>query len=252
MRAMRVLRPRGPHKYLKLMFMCIGIITVTAFAVHYITTHNLGNSFLVRKFSQNLQVSTLPSGEISVSVPPDKIPQTQASRMSAPVAALLPSHWSEDPQPRYSTGDAVIVPVNERGVIIHRAIGFLSRWETFRPWSEATYNTWRRGIALYLDPAGADDIINRVGSYQPPTICPEDTCPVGSAWEGSDPTTIEIRAYDPNAGTAYMTVDGYVKYKPSLGGASTSFERQYGLLMTKMDGRWLISRAVADTISPTG
>lgn len=248
MRAMRVLRPQGPHRYVKLFFLCIGIITVTALAVHYITTHNIGNSFLVRKFSENVQVQTLPSGEIDVTVPPDKLPKTQSDRMNAPIAALLPGHWSEDPQARYSSGDAVIVPVSQRGAIITRAIGFLSHWETFRPWSKTTYSQWRRSIAPYLDPAGAADILGRTGSYQPPTICPKDTCPVGSSWQGADPTTIEIRAYDPNAGTAYLTVDGYVNYKPSLGGKAVQFERQYALLLRTLGGRWLVSRAVADTL----
>lgn len=242
--------PYAARRYLRLIVKCgLGILAAVLLS-HWLSHHHTVEHFAASRLANGMHVDKLANGQVRLTVPPNKIPQSETDRLTAPISSLLPSHWESDPQTRLSTGDAVPVSLADRGQILTTAVHFLSHWETFRPWSKATYNRWRRGIEPFLAAIGADSIVSRTDSYQPETICPQPSCPTGSTWVGPDPSTIEIRAYDQAAGTAYLTLNGTVVYKSSFGGGRPEhYERQYGLLLDKNTGSWKVSRAAADTVS---
>lgn len=242
--------PYGVRRYVRLLVKCGLAVLAAVLLSHWLTKHHAAERYAVSKLANGMHVDKLANGQVRLTVPPNKIPQTQSDRLTAPISSLLPSHWESDPQQRSSSGDAVAVPLDDRAQLLETAVRFLSRWETFHPWSKATYNRWLRSVEPFLSTLGAPDVVARADSYQPPTICPQPSCPTGSTWDGPDPSSIEIRAYDPAAGTAYLTLNGAVVYKASFGGGrSERFERQYGLLLDRSTGSWKITRAAADTVS---
>lgn len=196
-------------------------------------------------------------------VPNSRIPTDFSQAQDAATLALLPDHWSQDPNPNASkgvgaAGDQAAIPANVRSQIASVVAAFLGQWESFTAnnpqlgGEKASADDYRYRISPYVSSDALPDVASRADNRQPPEICPSGPqCTVGSFFSGSDvPDAMVVRAYDGQ--NAWVTVKGTVTYtgdpnNPLVGGR---WLRDYSLLLSQQNGQWLIVRAAADTVGP--
>jgi hypothetical protein len=201
------------------------------------------------------------SDSVTAVIAHNVIPKTQSARMNAPADTLIPSDWASDPQPTEAVGgpqaDAVAVPAGQRDKMMETVFKFLEAWETFGASTHTVspttgINEYANNLAPYSDASDLADLVNRVDNNQPTYIC--DDCAVGSKFLSTYKQlwlTSRVRAF--NSGeNAYVTVYGDVQYQsevPDEPLAGTKWMRSYGLLLTDLNGTWLVTRCAASTVS---
>ena len=205
--------------------------------------------------SRDFQVITQPDGTVAAQIKTSALPQSDTARANAPQNYLLPSHWVSDPQTSYLSDDGLVREVDPVDPLIEKQLltttaSFLAAWETFYPMSDTSYARYRATLAPFAVPGALDRLAQRVDSHQPPVICAEPICTVGSRWASLPAASalLTIRSYD--GAHAYLTSFGAVSYRaPGQELNGQKFVREYALLLDRVDGRWLVSRAAADTVS---
>jgi hypothetical protein len=223
-------------------YIVAGLLAVV-FLINFMSGHKVQSWITKHQISQNYDVTTTANGAAKLLVKPSALPQTQNDRMNAPTADLLPQEWASDPLQSPSAKAVEVAPADKKA-LVGATTQFLSVWETFRPWNDASYAAWKAKVSPYVSSEGGD-VIARRDSVQPQTICPDPGCPTGSTFLGIAPLSYTVRSYDGNS--AYVTVNGFVRYQVTLSGKKQEVVRQYGLLFTNNNGRWLVSRAASET-----
>lgn len=189
------------------------------------------------------------NGSYKIVVPKSKIPQTDDARAKSTPISILPSHW-EGGQTTAIPGasNTVFVSTIEKNDLLRTATSFLKRWETFRAGGYSYYNTWQGQLKTLVAP-GSTNVLTRQESFAPSNICPHPICTIGSTWFAGYPHngSFTIRAYDNNQ--AYLTGYGLVRYHDPTGNLNNKVVlREYALILVHTRDRWLIQRAVAETI----
>lgn len=177
----------------------------------------------------------------------DRVPANFDERAKAAPISLLPNRLPAEPS------EAAIPPNDERA-IANTVSAFLSRWETFDPSRpDGGLDRYQLGLQKLTAGFALDDIVDRVDSSDPDHVCPyaSQGCISGSRWVGAGDIASAMTVADYDGNRAYVTLYGLVTYTGdeqfnSLAGST--FFRSYGLLLTRADGRWLVSRASAETL----
>jgi hypothetical protein len=187
-------------------------------------------------------------------VPSSRIPQTQAQRVTAAADTLLPDRWASNADADTEVGpsqDVAKVSLSDRHAIINSVSSFLKQWETFAPANAADQSgavqAYANRLAPWVDPANLSDIANRVDNSQGAGICPQVGCVVGSSYDVGDVWDDANVRFDDGV-DAYVTVFANVTYHATLTDSpldGATYQRSYGLLLTLVGGRWLITRAAA-------
>jgi hypothetical protein len=219
-----------------------GTLIVFALFAQLVPSRKISNWIVKRKVNSEFVSSKDAFGRTHLKVRVDALPEDQDERLDAAPVKLLPSEWAGTPA--MATPD-VSGEVNVQ--LLDTTRRFLTAWETFRPWNASTYEGWKSRVRQFADVSAFDQITSRIDSFQPKTICPGEGCPMGSVFVGIAPETWKVRSFDGES--AYVTVEGFVRYKEVLGAGEQAARREYALLYRLGgDGRWTVSRAVADTL----
>jgi hypothetical protein len=187
-------------------------------------------------------------------VPASAIPKTQSQRVSAPSDTLLPDRWANNSEADTEVGpnqDVAKVSLVDRHALIDAVSGFLTQWETFTPASAAdaagALQLYADRLAPWVDPGDLSDIANRVDNSQGGGVCPQLGCSVGSTYDVGDIWDDSNVRFD-NGVDAYVSVFANVTYSAPLTDSplnGATFQRSYGLLLTLINDKWVITRAAA-------
>lgn len=219
-----------------------GALIVLALFAQLVPSQKISNWLIKKKVNAEFVSSTDAFGRTRLKVRVDALPEDQEERITAAPVKLLPSEWAGTPK---TAAPKVSAEVDKQ--LLDTTRRFLTVWETFRPWNASTYEAWKSRVRQFADVAAADQVTSRIDSFQPKTICPAEGCPMGSVFLGIAPETWTVRSFDGE--TAYITVEGFVRYREVLGSGEQAARREYALLYRlNGDGRWAVSRAVADTL----
>jgi len=131
---------------------------------------------------------------------------------------------------------------------------FLRNYETFDPdraffaENNGRENPYKTFLRPFLSPDSVEEIISRSESFDLRGVCPfaESRCSNGSTWLGVSAPSVKIL----KDGAAYITVTGLVRYTSSDQFNSLKGKtgiREYAILLRDVDGRWKITRVVAET-----
>jgi hypothetical protein len=179
-------------------------------------------------------------GQISA----ERVPQNFSELWTAPAVALLPNRTPE----RLET--------SRGGVSVEQVEALLARWENFSPRRQARAEYLNRPdpylqAVRSISTEGQDSLYRRLDSADPPGVCSAPSCQAGLRWVKGSFGGLEIRNYQANQ--AYVTGYGVATYQANVPETSPyqgqSFYRSYGLLLTKDRGRWLLTRAAAETLN---
>jgi len=231
------------------------VLAVVGFILFF--RHELNPGHLVPR-THDFQVVTQANGSTVVQIKPSALPQSDTARASAPPNYLLPSHWASDPQVTYVGSDPNVREVGVVGAATEKQLvaatdTFLTNWESFYPLDNASYARYRATLAPLVDPGSLDNIAQRVDSHQPPVICAEPICTVGSRWMPIPAASALLTIRSADATSAYVTRYGAVRYHaPGQALDGETFAREYALLLDRINGHWLVERAVADTVGQEG
>lgn len=211
------------------------------------------------KSGPRISLSSLGAGKIQKKdgrfvVPAYRVPKNFKARADAPAISLLPEHLP------YQTGSVSPSPPVTKAIA--RGVGgFLSHWDTFDPAaldrgsrSSNRISAYKLGLQRWTAPQDLGAILARSDSSDPTGVCPAPGCTTGSKWMGSGnlQSAMTIVAYDGDQ--AYVTLYGAVRYTgdPQFDPlAGSIYFRSYALLLAQAHGRWLVTRAVAETLRPS-
>jgi hypothetical protein len=201
------------------------------------------SSLLSHVLANGFKTSTNSRGAQVLVVPDNRIPKSGLAAAGAPALSLLPSHWESG-----SNSDGVLVPDRERSAIGAALQVFLPRWETFKAGSWLSYKSWQSSLRPLVSATNVN-VLDRSESTDIEQICPHPPCTVSQTWFAGYPHdgSFALRADD--GSTAFVTAYGLVRLHDPRGevdGKTTV--REYGLVLRKHNGRWLVDRAVAESV----
>jgi hypothetical protein len=262
---------RGTNMFGRLMiYAAVGalIIIGVGVAVYFATKKGAETSSqaIIKQAKANELVPVTTTGANGKSttvyrVPPSRVPLTAQGQLSAASDTLIPSDWASDPQNVNGSGpnsDPVTIPAHQRTAIAKTISSFLAQWETFMPpatTADADSNlaAYQQRLAPFANPGDLGDLVSRVDNHQPPYICPDINCGVGSVWEPNDQSAaMVVRSW--SATNAYVTTYGAVRYRSRVPqGYSVvgySYARSYGIVLSNINNHWVVDRAAATTTGP--
>jgi hypothetical protein len=225
-------------------------LTVVAIGVSYFGRH----AILEHMFANhNVQIVNLPGGGYMLEVPAKSIPATISQLSGAPPIQLLPAHWAVlDRSNVPGAADQALLTPARRARLTKTTLAFLKSWETFPELpTRRSYSHWRSALAPYVGPGAGNEIYGRVEAFAPDGICPKSPCITGSSWYTGYPSSDPLTVRRVEGSTVYVTVYGLIQYHdPRAGGINGQLQlREYGLILQEQDGRWLVSRVVADSVA---
>lgn len=193
-----------------------------------------------------------PDGQ-SLAIYSDKAtPKTRNDELLAPAPALI---W-QNQQRFYDKTDAsnedgddlgVSMPPAAHKTIATAAFAWFKAWETFS--QEQPLAEYRKALSPVADPGALDDLTGRIDNQQAGGIRPGPGGNNGSVWQdtGAPEAAMIVLRYD--GATAYVVHTGVVRYTgTSAIWSGRVFRRTYGILMSRINGKWLVTRSAAQTL----
>jgi len=193
---------------------------------------------------EEVEVSRYPDGRAVkiIAVAPERVPDTFAERLTAAPLSLLPNRAG------YPSSDAA-VPVAVQRQLNNATSSFLHAWETFT--LRTSVERYQTALRPWTVPGSLPDIVSRVESADGRGVCLAETqCTLGSQiYNGARP---EATVVDYDGQRAYVTIYLPIRYigDPQIDPRSGEVhQRSYGLILTRSGPRWLVERAVAETLA---
>lgn len=233
-------------KALKIVLIGGLLLVFTAIAINWVSGKNGPSIQIVGGGGGKLETK---DGKIVV--PRDRVPKDFSERDDAPAVSLLPNRLP------YTNSGATVSPEDRAGIAA-AVTGFLKHWETFDPVvldrdSRATnrISPYKLSLQKWSAPEDLGDLVARVDSTDPPGVCPTPGCTDGSIWMSSGDIGSAMTIVQDDGRQAYVTLYGLVEYTGESqfdALAGSIWFRSYGLLLEKSGGRWLVTRAAAETM----
>ena len=197
-----------------------------------------------------------PSSGGRFRVPASRVPRTvQDAQASAPIE-LTPGRWAADPENSGGQDVAKNISAADRKAAVSATGEFLRRWETFRAFkTNGDWIAYQNKLRPYVTAEAFSDVVRRVDNHAPDFICAVQECVGGSKqvlYPGyaGPADTAEVRSYDPQTDSVYLIMFGAVRYSGPHPLDGKEFNRSYGIVLKRVDGQWLVTRAAGDTIGP--
>ena len=177
----------------------------------------------------------------SSAVAPEDVPQSFGAKEKAPPLSLLPNRTPEEINP------APIDP-SEELVLLGVAQNFIDTWESFPSPLQASGENYNDKLDPLVTTDGYGSIVNRRDVSTWSDLCPQRPCILGSF--PSSRANLVVASYDGKR--AYVVGYGVISILPerlrSDDRGGRQYEQSYALLLKREGGRWLVSRAVAETL----
>lgn len=193
-------------------------------------------------------VSQKPGGEpvVVIGASGDRIPDDFNDRLQAAPMELLP-HRAGYPE---ADSSDLAVPADEQAKLTELTRRFLTNWESFKLTTKP--KAYRERLQRYVTPGALDAIVKRTEAGDEPGVCfvRADCTAATKLADGALPSA-HIVDYDGQH--AYATTFAPVRYigwpdmDPRVGQVR---QRAYGLIFVKSGSKWLVERAVAETLDP--
>lgn len=178
-----------------------------------------------------------------IRVPAARIPQGAEEERQAPSLTLLANR-------RIDGAPGVALAPRERDDLATVTRDFLTAWETYAPGEGGAY---QRALAPLTDPealravtAHRDDLNRPLGAG----VCAG--CVLSSRVLPTIPPDAYMRVVRADGTSAYVVTQALITYERASGGGMTQ-RRSYALLLHRdnTQGRWQVTRAVAETLART-
>jgi hypothetical protein len=202
--------------------------------------------------SGDLRVSRSGEGELKYSYKKGSEPKGYSEELSADSARLITLNWDSRNPASVGKGEDDLgpaVPSGDRKAIVAAAASFLGRWETFS--SGQSPASYQRSFASFADPASLSALTERKDSLENNEIGIRGLAGSVSYPQGLNPAkNADIVRYSDN--NALLNAIGSVKLTgPSLVFKGRELRRAYGIVMRRLDGRWVVVRCAAQTLGDT-
>lgn len=203
-------------------------------------------------------------------VPEERVPKDSDQASEAPALTILPSRMPESKSSEGPDAGVKGIPTATRRQLMTSAAGFIDNWESFIPSkqvgsaSDPQLASYIRSVKPWAVPSQLATLISRRDARSPCErkgddqclliVCPRAGCLVGSVSQLGKTRTqyvndsFTIRTLDGNR--AWVTGFAPVEYFSPQGHAldGRRYLRAYGLILDKINGRWLVSRAAAESV----
>lgn len=189
-------------------------------------------------------------------VPADRVPRSVQDAQSSPQIELTPGRWAADPENAGGQDVARNISAAARRDAVNAAGRFLRLWETFPAFkTNGDWIAYQNKLRPLVTPEALSDIVRRADNHAPSFICASQECVGGSKqviYPGyaGPADTAEVRSYDPGTDSVYLIMWGSVRYSGPHPLRGDEFNRSYGIILKRVDGQWLVTRAAGDTIGP--
>jgi hypothetical protein len=135
----------------------------------------------------------------------------------------------------------------DRAAIIATVRNFLSAWETFS--ASESLESYQSRLRPHVNPNSLEALADRKDNRQPAAIGIGAENGSKAYRPGLYAQALTILRYD--KGSAYVSLLGATDYTgPGFVWAGKSMRRAYGIVLTKVQGEWKVSRAAAQTLGP--
>jgi hypothetical protein len=187
---------------------------------------------------QEQKLTRGPSGEWVV--PESRQPKDLDQLESAPAITLLPGRLENPPPAKESA---------ERPALARTVGAFLPRWESFEPQkvlAAAEFgrrNPYEQKLLPWSVNRGRQDLVQRTDVSDWPQVCP--TCSRRQSWVSGGQIAESLRINQVSGDRAHVSISGIVSVEDG-DGQPVLVARNYGLLLEKEAGKWLVLRASAD------
>lgn len=232
------------------------LLILTGVAILGVT---VGINLLVPPLQRQLQgdgsqvkVTRSDSGELRYLYKKDAEPRSYGQELEADAAQLIPLNWESRQAEKSGQGEddpPLAVPADDRRALTQATLAFLEQWESFSAQeSRASYARRLRGL---VDPASLSALAARRDALEGKMVGPGKQAGSRLYAGGLNPAaTLEVVRYSDN--NALVTTVGSVKMSgPSLVYAGRELRRAYGLVLRRLEGRWVVVRAAAQTLGDT-